>query len=196
MKPSEYCRMACEKAGASHVYCFVCVTWDALPCSKWFSCERGVMKRNEGRNERSGVKDTVAAGRNERNCKQHDKLRSEVAPEGHCRCSNTMKVYKKIYCCCCNGLAWLLADDEWRTPIYRRSVGFVRWEKKRWLAASRSGIQGWLRDAAVGAPEQDVECRKATDWMGESSGGNGANETKWRRYCRQYGIIPVSLSKA
>lgn len=25
------------------------------------SCERGVMKRNEGSNERSGVKDTVAA---------------------------------------------------------------------------------------------------------------------------------------
>jgi len=43
----------------------LCVAWDALPCSKWFSCERGVMKRNEGSNERSGVKDTVAAVRNE-----------------------------------------------------------------------------------------------------------------------------------
>ena len=29
------------------------------------SCERGVMKRNGGSNERSGVKDTVAAVRNE-----------------------------------------------------------------------------------------------------------------------------------
>ncbi|MEI2822338.1 MAG: hypothetical protein V9F02_02765 [Chitinophagaceae bacterium] len=26
-----------------------------------YSCERGVMKRNEGSNERSGVKDTIAA---------------------------------------------------------------------------------------------------------------------------------------
>ena len=29
------------------------------------SYERGVMKRNEGSNERSGVKDTIAAVRNE-----------------------------------------------------------------------------------------------------------------------------------
>jgi len=56
--------IACEKAGASHVYCFVSGL-DALPWSKWISCERGVMKRNEGRNERSGVKDTEAAVRNE-----------------------------------------------------------------------------------------------------------------------------------
>ncbi|XVJ66352.1 MAG: hypothetical protein HEQ40_09430 [Lacibacter sp.] len=41
------------------------MAWDALPWSKWLSCERGVMKRNEGRNERSGVKNTVAAVRNE-----------------------------------------------------------------------------------------------------------------------------------
>ncbi|MEO7263312.1 MAG: hypothetical protein ABIW38_00300 [Ferruginibacter sp.] len=57
--------MACEKAGASQVCCFLCVAWDALPWSKWLSCERGLMKRNEGRNKRSGVKDTVAAVRNE-----------------------------------------------------------------------------------------------------------------------------------
>ena len=33
--------------------------------SKMYSYERGVMKRNEGSNERSGVKDTEAAVRNE-----------------------------------------------------------------------------------------------------------------------------------
>jgi len=43
----------------------LCLAWDALPCNKWFGCERGVMKRNEERNEQSGVKDTVAAVRNE-----------------------------------------------------------------------------------------------------------------------------------
>jgi len=54
-----------ERQVHSHVCGFLCVAWDVLPWSKWFSCERGVMKRNEGRNERSGVKDTVAAVRNE-----------------------------------------------------------------------------------------------------------------------------------
>lgn len=33
----------------------------AMPCSKWSSYERGVVKWNEGRNERSGMKDTEAA---------------------------------------------------------------------------------------------------------------------------------------
>ena len=65
MKPSEYCRDGLRKAGAFPVCWDVCLAWDALPCSKWFSYERGVMKRNEGSNERSGVKDTVAAVRNE-----------------------------------------------------------------------------------------------------------------------------------
>lgn len=61
MKPGEYCRDGLRKAGA---YCsiWLCVFGkDALPCSKWSGYERGVMKRNEGSNERSGVKDTIAA---------------------------------------------------------------------------------------------------------------------------------------
>ncbi|MBX2935319.1 MAG: hypothetical protein KF825_13825 [Ferruginibacter sp.] len=43
----------------------MCVGKDALPLSKFVSYERGETERNEGRNERSGVKDTVAAVRNE-----------------------------------------------------------------------------------------------------------------------------------
>jgi len=64
MKPGEYCRVGLRKAGAFPVCCFV--HWLGCPAwSKWFSYERGVMKRNEGSNERSGVRDTVAAVRNE-----------------------------------------------------------------------------------------------------------------------------------
>jgi len=52
-------------------WCISCVllcVWQGMPghdANKWISCERGVMKRNEGSNERSGVKDRVAAVRNE-----------------------------------------------------------------------------------------------------------------------------------
>ena len=47
-------------------YVMICAWLMGCPAMKQMdSCERGVMKRNEGRNERSGVKDTVAAVRNE-----------------------------------------------------------------------------------------------------------------------------------
>ena len=49
-----------------HPLCVVLCLAKGMPDLKQMdSCERGVMKRNEGSNERSGVKDTVAAVRNE-----------------------------------------------------------------------------------------------------------------------------------
>ena len=64
MEPGEYCSVGLRKAGAHFdklsVIAIVCPALKQMD-----SCERGVMKRNEGSNERSGVKDTVAAVRNE-----------------------------------------------------------------------------------------------------------------------------------
>ncbi|MBS1750528.1 MAG: hypothetical protein JST63_11530 [Bacteroidetes bacterium] len=61
MEPSEYCRDGLRKGRCILSYQAMWVGKNALPCSKWSGYERGVMKRNEGSNERSGVKDTVAA---------------------------------------------------------------------------------------------------------------------------------------
>ncbi|MBS1743104.1 MAG: hypothetical protein JST81_08725 [Bacteroidetes bacterium] len=65
MKPSEYCSIGLRKAGAFPCVLLCVWQWDAQPSSNYVSCEGGVMKRNEGSNERSGVKDTRAAVRNE-----------------------------------------------------------------------------------------------------------------------------------
>ena len=64
MEPSEYCSIACGKAGAPP--CLGIVIGQRGPALKQLGgYERGAMKRNGGRNEQSGVKDTVAAVRNE-----------------------------------------------------------------------------------------------------------------------------------
>jgi len=64
MEPSEYCRDSLRKGWC--IPCELGCAWLGMPSMKQMvSCERGVMKRNEGSNERSGVKDTVAAVRNE-----------------------------------------------------------------------------------------------------------------------------------
>lgn len=57
--------LACGKAGAFHVHWFVPGQKGCPALKQIHSCEQGVMKRNVGRNERRGVKDTVAAVRNE-----------------------------------------------------------------------------------------------------------------------------------
>ena len=61
MKPGEYCSVRLRKAGAFPCE-LICVWLKGCPALKQMvSYERGVMKRNGGRNEQSGVKDTVAA---------------------------------------------------------------------------------------------------------------------------------------
>ena len=49
MEPSEYVGLACGKAGASHVYGFVCRVWDALPCSKWIAANEVEWSESEER---------------------------------------------------------------------------------------------------------------------------------------------------
>ena len=55
---------ACERL--VHSMCFaLCLAMECPAMKQMISYERGEMKRNGGRNERGGVKDTVAAVRNE-----------------------------------------------------------------------------------------------------------------------------------
>ena len=61
MEPGEYCSVGLRKAGAFPECCFVYWLKGCPALKQMNSYERGVMKRNGGRNERSGVKDTVAA---------------------------------------------------------------------------------------------------------------------------------------
>ena len=136
MEPSEYCSIGLRKAGAFPCVLHCAWLWDAQPWSKCVSCERGVMKRNEGSNERSGVKDTRAAVRNEEELQVV--WQTCVAARRALHVQQYLKsVINNFNCCWCNGLAYLLADDEWRTPIYRRSVGSVRREKKQ-------GVVRWV----------------------------------------------------
>ena len=56
----------------------------------------------------------------------------------------------RFYCCCCNGLAYLLADDEWRTPIYLAAwVLWNCWRTKKYSPCSAvafiSLAQSWIR---------------------------------------------------
>jgi len=53
--------LACERLVHSLVCCFRAWLKESPALKQMDSYERGVMKRNEGSNERSGVKDTVAA---------------------------------------------------------------------------------------------------------------------------------------
>ena len=57
--------LACERLVHSLVCWFVYWLKGCPALKQMKSYERGVMKRNGGSNERSGVKDTVAAVRNE-----------------------------------------------------------------------------------------------------------------------------------
>ena len=74
-----------------------------------FGCEHGEMKRNEGVNEQSGVKDTVAVrtqtqgvARNVTNCELCE------TSEGHCSYKHSIKAIQQTNAFCCNGLAHYL----------------------------------------------------------------------------------------
>src|ERR1035437_5551207 len=99
-----------------------------MPCleAKLFSYERGVMKRNEGRNERSGMKDTGSCpnegggtANGVTNLRSNPRL-PELAKV--CRRALQLKAYHKsdikIYAFYCNGLAHLFADDDVERQYY------------------------------------------------------------------------------
>jgi hypothetical protein len=97
------------------------VNGNGMPCLEaWLSYERNAMERNAGKNERSGVMDTVAArtqavgeARSVTNCVAQRSTRRAVLLQQFHK-SATME-----NCCCCTGLAHLLADKAGVRPYYR-----------------------------------------------------------------------------
>ena len=99
-------------------------------CSKWASGERGVMKRNEGRNERSGMRNTEAAVRNEEELQEvwQTAKRSE-APEGHCQlCQYHKKNIKRFIGNAAMVWRICLRITKWRTPYYLAAWVVLMWE--------------------------------------------------------------------
>lgn len=82
-----------------------------------------------------------------RSCKQYDKLRSETEhpktwwgtknAKGIAAIKMPVRNNHWIHFFCCNGLAYLLADNEWRTPFYRLRRRLM---KDRTISKCKNGI--------------------------------------------------------